>query len=285
MTAGKGIRNRPITLLIASLCLILPVLLTVAEECKAEENLREKDFRGQDHSGRDFSGANLIQANLRNANFSGAGLFNAILSSAKMDGTDFSGATLENAELLFLIAVNPTNFSNANLRCADFRISMMSNTAFSGTDLSYSNFAGGSFAGANFSDADLTGANLGIENLEEHKMLGAERTLADPLFELAQMMLEMSEYTILKGAVIAGDMTGAVLTDANLTGTDLRLANGLSQTQLDQACQMAGPPPLLPEGLIWKGRPCATQDFRRFRQDRCDKIGKLDLIKDTLARR
>lgn len=76
----------------------------------------------------------------------------------------------------------------------------------------------------------------------------------------------------LEGAMLGGlslkyasffgaNLTGADLAKANLTGVRFKApgfgdAEGLTQKQLDKACADPESPPVLPEGLEWRGKPC-----------------------------
>lgn len=125
------------------------------------------------------------------------------------------------------------DFSNVNLKCADFsRADITGNARIRNSCLHR----------ARFVDADLINANLSHNDLRS-----ADFTEAD----LSGAKLEGSR---LKWATFLR----ADLADADFTSADLSGAKGLTQDQLDKACASIEEPPILSQrgNLKWKPRNC-----------------------------
>ena len=196
-----------------------------------------------DLTGANLTGANLTGANLRNANLSRAILVGANLHGADLADADLTKVYLVKANLIEMgMDLSGANLSEANL----------SRAILVGVDL----------VGANLFRADLTGANLHNANLSRVILTEEERAEAT-LIELrvSRAGADLSEALLveatltgadlnranltganLTGANLTGanlikaDLTRANLTDANLTGVDLLHTNGVTPSQLSQAC-------------------------------------------------
>lgn len=145
-----------------------------------------------------------------------------------------------------------------------------------GAGLSRGTWAGANFYNADLKNINLTGADLKRASLFRADLKGAFLYGTD--FGEAHLMQANLRETILEGANFRGaDLRGADLRGANLEGAnfggaglrgaDLRGANlgganfegaiGLTQEQIQQACQRPNAdPPTLPDGLTWHGRIC-----------------------------
>ena len=126
------------------------------------------------------------------------------------NGQSCPGCNLFQADLAYLDLAD-INVSGARLRQSDMSLSTFDDWKLQGTNLSVSNLFG-----ARFNHADFTNANLGSAAL-----VG----------------------TYLGSSI----MTGVNLDGANVSGADLSLVKGLTQSQLDSAC--GDETTLLPDGL------------------------------------
>ena len=189
-------------------------------------NLRSAHLIEADLTGADLTGADLTGANLRRADLRGADLRRAVLSRVDLTGADLRKADLTGA-VLFKADLAGANLTEVNL----------TETILFEVDLAGADLTGADLTGADLTGADLTGANLTEVNLTETilfevDLTGANLTGAD-----------------LTGADLTGaDLTGADLTGADLTGADLGFTNGVTQSQLSQAC--SNHTTKLTEGLI-----------------------------------
>jgi uncharacterized protein YjbI with pentapeptide repeats len=111
-------------------------------------------------------------------------------------------------------------------------------------DLSGADLGGAGLTGAGLAGADLSGADLRKALLIGADLSGANLRDAD----LGGALLEDADLT-------GADLTGAKLKATRLSGSDLADVHGLTQAQLDQACNDATGFPdktRLPKGLILK---------------------------------
>ena len=181
-----------------------------------EANLSYANLSDADLSGADLSGANLSGADLARADLSGADLSRAGLSGAKLPGARLPGADLSRAGLW------DANLSDAVLSRANLSIANLSDADLSLANLSDADLSDAHLSGANLSDADLSGANLSGANLSDADLSRA-------------------------------DLSGAGLSGASIASTNFDQVKGLSQEELDNACQDQNdrPPRNLPDGLNW----------------------------------
>ncbi|MDX2273857.1 MAG: pentapeptide repeat-containing protein [Hyphomonadaceae bacterium] len=108
-------------------------------------------------------------------------------------------------------AIAGRDFSGARLRQSELQVVTADRADFHGANLSLANLFGGRFSRANFVDVNFTGA------------------------------------TLVGGYYGGARFAGAILDRANLSGSDLSSASGLTQAQLNQACGAAMT--ALPAGL------------------------------------
>ncbi len=112
------------------------------------------------------------------------------------------------------------DFSGANLRDADLRLTILSGSNFGRAKLIGTNFRGADLRGANLREADLSGANLSGADLRGANLSQTDLVVAD----LRRVNLS--------GADLSGaDLSGADFTGADLSGSDLSEAN-LHDTKL-----------------------------------------------------
>ena len=109
---------------------------------------------------------------------------------------------------------------------------------FQGITLQKAHLPKVNLSNAGLSDSDLTQANLRDANLRNANFTRAVLLSAD-----------------LTGA----DLTGADLTGADLTDAKLENAVGVTQQQLNQACNDDGDPPTVSDRLKAPGRPCPEE--------------------------
>ncbi|MEY3867281.1 MAG: hypothetical protein RLZZ338_1172 [Cyanobacteriota bacterium] len=108
------------------------------------------------------------------------------------------------------------DFSGANLRDADLRLTILSGSNFARAKLIGTNFRGADLRGANLSEADLSGANLSGADLRGANLSQTDLIVAD----LRRVNLSGADFT---GADLSGaDFTGADLSGANLSEANLR---------------------------------------------------------------
>ncbi len=203
--------------------------------------LDRSDLHQADLTGANLDGASLVGTNLQNARFGcadenellfgggrkvarcasarGANFVGAILPGSKMTGMDLTRAKFENANLedatLKLAVIGGADFSNANLRKADFS-------------------AGVQGQGAIFLIAQLEGADFN----------GAQLQYAD--FSNAQLQAANLSYAQLQGAILRDAfLNGAVLYKARLNGADLTRAD-ISGVDFREALVWQATPPANP---------------------------------------
>ena len=63
----------------------------------------------------------------------------------------------------------------------------------------------------------------------------------------------------MRAVLMSADLMGADLTDADLTGAKLENAVGVTQQQLNQACNDDKDPPTVSDFLKAPGRPCPEE--------------------------
>jgi len=170
--------------------------------------------------GVNIAGADLVGASLRGANLNGA-----ILGGPTPAGGD---------EIVFIVDVLNTIEA------------MLSGTEWDSADLIPSNLMGANLTGANLSLANLKQASLYSVKLGEAKLLGTDLTGAD-----------LTGANLTRANLTGAELTLADLMGANLTGVNLTASLGLTQEELERACQKPqAKAPRLPAGLQWHGRVC-----------------------------
>ena len=125
--------------------------------------------------------------------------------------------------------------------------------------LIYANLIGAHLEGAKLVGARLNGAHLHETHLER-AMLSRAR-----LNKACLLRARLTESDLSYADLEEADLSHAHLNGANLNGANFREAEGLSQEQLDTACQHpdGGPPMNLPDGLIWY-REAAKARWRKL---------------------
>jgi len=112
------------------------------------------------------------------------------------------------------------DFSGANLRDADLRLTILSGSNFGRAKLIGTNFRGADLSGANLREADLSGANLSGADLRGANLSQTDLIVAD----LRRVNLSGADLS-------SSDLSGADFTGADLSGSDLSEAN-LRDTKL-----------------------------------------------------
>ena len=178
-------------------------------------NLKNADFSGSNFDRSNLSGGKFVESNLKNTHFRRAYLVRLRGERVDMSGASFEDATLTEATL------DDSVFVKTDLRRAD-----MTRGSFAKSDFTGADFRGAIATEANFKGSKFVDAKLDNVNLQNAVISGGNFTKAR-----------------------FGDaiLVGTAMTDANLSGADLRTAQGLSQAQLDTAC--GTPDTLLPLGL------------------------------------
>ena len=153
-------------------------------------------------------GAELSSANLRYAQAEKAYMELANLQDADLTGAVLYGAMLKEA-----------NLERTKLNDSWLTMAVMTNASLVGSDLKEANLNFSKSGGADFDAADLTGAKLSSANLVAAKF-GCSWT---------------TEKELMDGVNKCADLSGAVLTDADLAFADFRGAQNVSAEQLKEA--------------------------------------------------
>ncbi|MXZ01837.1 pentapeptide repeat-containing protein [Candidatus Poribacteria bacterium] len=205
----------------------------------------------------------------------------ADLCGGRIFDSDLSGGVFHRANLSGMYVAN-TDFRGASFRDADLSKAQFFDVSFTGAHLSLANLSGAMLQGVelvrmnlhhvNLSGANLGGANLSGSILQYAKLSKAaldDANLSEASFLKADLSRSLLIGADLSGArVVDTDLTSANISDANLSGVQFSLggqqpANGLTQSQLDQArADPENPPNLLGvldaetnQQLVWHGRP------------------------------
>ncbi len=204
-------------------------------ESDRQIDLGATDLRGADLRGARFDGAILHWATLEEANLDDAILTRANLNSSILTHANLSHANLAEATLL-----------RANLVRARLGEQSLLGEPISGANLEAAFLVSANLRGAYLGRAILRQAYLGEADLTGAYLVGANLSRAT-----------------LFGANLSGvDLGGANLAGAYLSGVDLRLANNLTQAQIDSA--ILDGDTQLPEGLVWSGgNPAAGEQPSR----------------------
>ena len=226
--------------------------------------------------------ADLTRANLTSTNFT-----SAILTGADLSHSFLSFANLSHAKLS-LTKLHKADLSDSRLLFAYMYHTKMSNADLSGADLSGANLVGVDLTGCRLWRTELCGAMFNsvildfavLESTDFSKVTFLNKTsFIEANLDYADLsgrMLQDSDFngasmirTNISGAILVGaQLANAVLDDANLSGTRFSShgwypAQGLTQTQLDQARADPNDPPILTgisdpttgQVLIWRGKP------------------------------
>ncbi len=138
---------------------------------------RKAILAGQDLSGVELKDIDLSEADLGNANLSDSLIVNVNFKNAILNGTNFSGSTfssvgftnchfsstnlskafLYGADLSYSKIDGHTNFTDANLSCADLNNTIIYSANMSGANLNLADLTGASISYSNFSNCDLRG--------------------------------------------------------------------------------------------------------------------------------
>lgn len=203
------------------------------------------DLTGADLSRADLGGGNLF---LEGINLRQAYLDQANLASARMTGADLSGirawhVNMREAEL------SCANLADARLQFADLRAARLTDKPMHvgprGTDpverpanLHAANLEDANLEGANLTRANLTGTRLHRSNLRGASFAGAEM-VGTILMEadLRPRRGKVADSKLTKyGYLFDGtNLDGAILWKADLRGSNLSKARGLTQEQIERA--------------------------------------------------
>ena len=212
------------------------------------------DLRGSDLVRLELREGNLSEVDMRFSKLWGADLMQIDLSESELQYADFSSPWVVRGEPRPDVTGTPGSMTAkmhawannyTRLAAASFAGSWMLCAKFSGVDLQQA-----VMADANLPDTSFDSANLYAVDFSNSQLLDAD--LSDTYLTSAKL-------------------TGAKLSGTNLSGTDLTgffnerstdkyPPEGLTQSQLDQACaDLDNPPKLDPDsGLVWHPRPCTT---------------------------
>ncbi|MEG4502772.1 pentapeptide repeat-containing protein [Microcoleus sp. F6_B4] len=196
-----------------------------------------------------LTGLNLKQSKLMNADLSNANLNNTNLLFANLEGANLEGAKLQqalyNAQTVFPRGFDPVKASacliapNVSLKEAN-----LARRNLSGVNLSEANLSGANLTKANLQGAKLLQANLNKTNLSEADMRSANLTAANLIgANLMQANLGSANLTAadLSGANLKNTETGG----ANFSGANLTKVNLVSGTL---QCNVSGA--ILTEGNL-----------------------------------
>jgi uncharacterized protein YjbI with pentapeptide repeats len=178
-----------------------------------ESRLITKDRRILDLAGVDLTDTELPSAVLRSADLRGTDLGRADLRGGRLEDSDLSEADLGYA-VLTGSKLNKTDLSHAFLESADLN----------GADLSGANLSDAALGGANLNEALLKGANLSGADLSGATGLRSELLASQIMRSIKGELPSFRDPT--QGAWLAGaDLSDAVLVGANLSGSELFMAN------------------------------------------------------------
>lgn len=175
-----------------------------------------------DLSGINFRGASLNNASFQSSRFWGAGKdgflgtfddWIADFSDAELKQANFSGAILSHV-LMVNTSLSNANFSQANLFQTDLTNSNLSSAKLIGTNLHQAILKNANLAGADLTEANLSGANLLAASLSRVNAIGTQ-------FKFAELARSDWREADLSGA----DFSGAKLQDANFSDTKLAGTN------------------------------------------------------------
>ena len=163
--------------------------------------------------------------------------------------------------------------SKMSERRLDLQRAKLSNIEVLGGNLSsiafsFSELASSEFFQTNFTESVFSYAKLKETSLIECVCIEASFDYAD--MESVELLLTnfknaKFEEAKLKDAVFTeANVAGADFTNADLCNVDLSEALGLTQEQLDVACQSPGPEPSLGKGFKWN-KPAAIKRWRKVR--------------------
>lgn len=147
----------------------------------------------------------------------------ANLSGADIRSADFSNADLRYANFKYS-DLRGVDFSNANLRDADLRYTLLMSADFSNTDLSDARLVYAYLMNADLSNADLSNANLRYAEISNADLSNADLSNANiSNADLSNTTLSNTNlwYAILSNA----DLRYADLSNANIRYADLRYAD------------------------------------------------------------
>ena len=146
--------------------------LHAGERDVSQSDFRRADLSGFDFRGRDLTGARLEESTLIGANFENCDLTSIQLHQAQASRANFSGSSMPNP----MVGVD---FSEANLRSANFGGRIIANCKFSSADL----------GGANFKDARLQD-----DTTFDHAIVDSATD-----FDNAQVLRSLSRLPIFRG--------------------------------------------------------------------------------------
>ncbi|CRK59569.1 Pentapeptide repeat family protein [Alloactinosynnema sp. L-07] len=206
----------------------------LSDTCLAGADLRgamlqQVDLNGADLSGAELHGAILRRADLSGVRLDGAGLRDVDLESAQLSpvsaqGGDFGGANLRDARLggsLAGAAFYGTVMTNATGQTVDFTGATFNDTRADALRLARGNFTGITAWSADFSNSYLGGSVFAGANFADVTLRGADLTGA---------VITAVTFCAYRGdpedptcVETSADLSGAVLRNADLTGTPRRL--------------------------------------------------------------
>lgn len=167
----------------------------------------------------DLSGESLTNAVLPHIDFSWAILDRVDLSQAVLDHADLSAASLDGANLesaqLKHARLTKASLSNAVLKDADLSHAVLTEAFLNSSILEYAWLKSADMSKATLEGADLTDAFITDVNLSDADLAKADLTLSHVL----RVNLQRANLT---DAILHCEFQDVDLTEANLTGADLR---------------------------------------------------------------
>ncbi|MEG3891295.1 pentapeptide repeat-containing protein [Microcoleus sp. Z1_A1] len=201
-------------------------------------NLRESKLMKADLSNANLSDTNLLMANLEGANLEGSKLQQALYNAQTVFPRGFDPVKAG----AYLIAPN-VSLKEANLARRNLSRVNLSEANLSGANLTTANLQGAKLLQANLNKTNLSGANLSSANLTAANLIGAnlmQANLASANLTAADLSGANLKNTETSGANFSGanltkvnlvggslqcNVSGAILTEGNLCGANLRYGN------------------------------------------------------------
>ncbi|MEG4418327.1 pentapeptide repeat-containing protein [Microcoleus sp. LAD1_D5] len=211
-------------------------------------NLKESKLMKADLSNANLSDTNLLMANLEGANLEGAKLQQALYNAQTVFPRGFdpvkAGAcliapnvSLKEANLarrnLSGVNLSEANLSGANLTKANLQGAKLLQANLNKTNLSEADMRSANLTAANLIGANLMQANLGSANLTAADLSGAN--LKNAQTDGANFSGANLTKVNLVGGTLQCNVSGAILTEGNLCGANLRYGNftGANLTSAD----------------------------------------------------
>lgn len=145
---------------------------------------------------------------------------------------------------------------------ANLEGAILDNANLASSSLAHSNLRGASLAGVNLESVNLYGADLSFSDFDDtlsfiSDIFGA----TGPRLENTNLQNALLAEANLSDADLGRTLlTGAILTQSDVSGARLASVIGLTQEMLDRACG-ARPPATLPKDLSWRSQRCERHNL------------------------